>query len=93
MVDEYHSILTMLQESSGENLYAFTIPENRMLPRIVAEIRHWRGHPRGEFEPQTGSQKYCDKDFFKNRMDLLWEHFADTPKVDPSWRGDKPPAL
>jgi hypothetical protein len=90
MVDEYHSILTMLQEASDENLYDFTIPECMIRPRFVAEVKHYRTHLRAEIETQLSSQKYCDKNFFKGRMDQLWEHFAQAPGVHPSWQSGNP---
>jgi hypothetical protein len=90
MVDEYHSILTVLQEASDENLYDFTIPECMIRPRFVAEVKHYRTHLRAEIETQLSSQKYCDKNFFKGRMDQLWEHFAQAPGVHPSWQSGNP---
>jgi hypothetical protein len=86
MVEEYHSILTMLQEASGENLIAFRIPDSVINQRIVSEVRRYRTHLRSAVEPQYSSQKYCDKDIFKAKMDQLWGYFAKAPVADPSWQ-------
>ena len=90
MVDEYHSILTMLQEATGENLYAFTIPEYMIRPRIVAEVKHYKTPLHAEIETQLSSQRYCDKDFFKEKMGQLWEYFAEAPRAHPSWQSGNP---
>jgi hypothetical protein len=90
IVDEYHSILAMLQKASDENLYDFKIPESMMRPRFVAEVKHYRTPLHAEIETQLSSQKYCDKNFFKGRMDQLWEHFAQAPGVHPSWQSGNP---
>jgi hypothetical protein len=86
MVEEYHSILIMLQEASGENLIAFTIPDSVMNQRIISEARRYRTPLHSEVKAQYSSQRYCDKDLFKAKMDQLWGHFATQPMVDPSWQ-------
>jgi hypothetical protein len=88
MVEEYHSILTMLQEASGENLIAFAIRDCVINQRIVSEVRRYRTHFRSAVEPQYSSQRYCDKDIFKAKMDQLWGYFAKAPVADPSWQNE-----
>jgi hypothetical protein len=88
MVDEYHAILDALQESSGENLLPFSIPASMMKPHAMSHVRQYQTviHYRGEAEIQYTSLQYCDKQFFTERLNRLWERFPETPKAARVWQ-------
>ena len=91
MVDEFHSILSSLQQASGEELSSFYIPQSMMRARPVSHRRYAKPGKFTDIDTELTSAKYCDKVFFNERMDGLWEHFAEKPKVDRSWQGQDPP--
>lgn len=76
MVDEYHSILAMLEDASGENLITFAIPRSMMVRRIVSEVKHYTTHMHPDIQTELSAQVYCDKEFFKERMEQLSQHFS-----------------
>jgi hypothetical protein len=83
MVAEYHSILHVLQLASGDNLSCFHIPPSMMLPRALARVRYARSSVRSsDLETRYTLLKYCDKEFFNDRVDRLSEHFAKQPRAD-----------
>jgi len=87
-VAEYHSILHVLEQASGENLSSFHIPPSMMLPRAITQVRYARSSVRSfSLETQYTFAKYCDKTFFNDRVDRLSEHFAEQPKADTGWVG------
>jgi hypothetical protein len=88
MVDEYHGIICTLQESSGEDLGQFAVPQSMMKPRPLSEIRKYRSTSfyNGESEIQYTSMQFCDKPFFTERMTELIEHFAEKPKAARGWQ-------
>jgi hypothetical protein len=91
MVAEYHSILRVLQESSGDDLSPFHIPPSMMLGRAITQVRYARSSVRSsDLETQYTSAKYCDKNFFNDRADRLSEHFAEQPRADAGWDGSEP---
>jgi len=91
MVAEYHSILHVLQQTSGDNLSLFHIPPSMMLPRAIAPVKFAHSSVRSfHLETQYTSAKYCDRNFFNDRADRLSEHFAEQPRADAGWDGSEP---
>ena len=91
MVAEYHSILRVLQETSGDDLSSFHIPPSMMLGRAITQVRYARSSVRSsDLETQYTSVKYCDKKFFHDRADRLSEHFAQLPRADAAWDAMEP---
>jgi hypothetical protein len=85
IVNEYHSILHELEKASGEFLQLYSIPPSVMLPRRLGEQR--KTHPFSISPSQFTAAKYCDLQFFKARIDLLWNHFEKGPiasRVEPT---------
>ncbi len=65
-VEHYHSIVSTLEQASGEDLSHFRIPPNRLRPRVV-------GASRGSFRGGPGhvnysKDKYCDDDYFRSQL-------------------------
>ena len=91
MVAEYHSILRVLQESSGDDLSPFHIPPSMMLGRAITQVRYARSSVRSsDLETQYTSAKYCDQKFFHDRVERLSEHFAQLPRADAVWNAMEP---
>lgn len=91
MVSEYHSILGVLQQTSGDDLSCFHIPSSMMLRRAITQVRYARSSVRSsDLEPQYTSVKYCDKQFFNDRVNRLSEHFAELPSADAAWNAMEP---
>lgn len=91
MVAEYHSILRVLQQTSGDDLSSFHIPPSMMLRRAITQVRYARWSVRSsDLETQYSSVKYCDKKFFHDRADRLSEHLAQLPRAHAAWDATEP---
>ena len=67
-VADFHSILHLLQEASGEDLSTFQISDSRVAPRITS------------FSYATGrntfsATRYCDRNYFITQMDAIRGYF------------------
>jgi hypothetical protein len=95
MVNEYHAILDVLQESSGENLLPFSIPASMMKPQEMSPSRKYQSvnSYRGEAQIHYTSLQYCDKQFFTERLNRLWERFAERPKAASVWHDGDPQSV
>jgi hypothetical protein len=91
MVAEFHSILHVLQETSGDNLNSFHIPASMVMPRAFAQVRYARSSARSrDLETKYTSLRYCDKKFFQLQVDRLSEHFDEHPRADTVWKAQEP---
>ena len=68
-VQQYHDIVGILEEASGEDLSAFAIPPEKLEPRLL-------GSRRGSFRGGRGSsiyskEKSCEEDFFLSKLQAL----------------------
>jgi hypothetical protein len=71
MVSEYHSIVSEVEEASGQHLASFRISPDVMVQREISDIRKRRVVDRSI--PQFTVNKYCDKELFSRALDALWE--------------------
>lgn len=70
-VAEYHAMVDALQESSGENLSAFRIPDTEVKPKIQSVVR---GSYRRPGHATYTTKKYCDDGYFKRQVEGLWQY-------------------
>lgn len=88
VVDEFHSILNDLQVATGEYHRDYSIPESAIRARPRGELRM---HPTmAPMELLFTATKYCDKQFFKTHLDLLWNHFEKDLVISPLKQPKKP---
>jgi hypothetical protein len=71
-VAEFHSILDLLHESSGEDTSPFRIPDTEVTPRIASVLRPTRRSP-GHATYTT--KKYCDDDLMRRKVDEVYGYF------------------
>lgn len=67
-IADYHSIVTALEEASGEDLSHFKIPPDKIRPKVIS-VR-----PGGHRYPgyaQYSQEGYCDSTFFQGQIDGL----------------------
>ena len=69
IVDEYHSILSEVEEASEQNLASFRISSVLLEPRELSEVRRKRST---DCSPQFTEKKYCDRELFHRVLDRLW---------------------
>jgi hypothetical protein len=67
-IADYHSIVTALEEASGEDLSHFKIPPDKIRPKIIS-IRP--GGHRYPGSAQYSQEGYCDSTFFQGQIDGL----------------------
>lgn len=68
VVRDFHQILDLIQEASGEDLSPFRIPEPRIQPHVVS-FNVVSG------KQQLSSTRYCDRDYFLAQMDGVRGYF------------------
>lgn len=74
VITEYHSILDELQSATGEDLQHHAIRQTAMAAGPLGQ--QTKIHPSSDSTEAIFTRgKYCDKEFFKKNLDLLWEHF------------------
>src|SRR6266446_1006070 len=76
-VEEYHAIVSALEEASGEDLSHFKIPTNKIKPKIVS-VRPGGRHYAGS--AQYSKDGYCDSTFFRGQIDGLKQYVSSIPK-------------
>jgi hypothetical protein len=67
-IADYHSIVTALEEASGENFSHFKIPPDKIRPKIIAVRPGGRHYPGSA---QYSKEGYCDSTFFQGQIDGL----------------------
>lgn len=71
LVNEYHEIVKSLELATAEDLSSFLIPETQLKPRVTSFRFATSRHPGN----QTYSRdKFCDDDFFKRKIDALFQY-------------------
>lgn len=82
-VTEFHGLLDLLHDATGEDVSAFRIPEGEIKP-VVTSFR------RAGYSGRPGSvayskEKYCDHDLMMRRLDALRGYFTriQPPPEDP----------
>jgi hypothetical protein len=83
-VAEFHRILSLLHEATGEEISAFRIPDEEVKPVITSARRtSYTGRPGGR---TYSDEKYCDRDLMMRKIDATYGYFsslmppAQTPK-------------
>jgi hypothetical protein len=78
-VEDYHAIVTALEQASGQDLSNFKIPADKLKPKVLSVRPAPYGGGRGS---ATYSQdKYCDSNFFEAQIDAL-KHYL--PNIQTS---------
>jgi hypothetical protein len=65
-VQQFHSIVSLLEEASGEDLSLFRIPAERLAPRITSVTRG--GYGGGSGSATYSKKKYCDSAYFRSQV-------------------------
>lgn len=71
-VTEFHAILMMLQEASGEDVSPFRIPDDE-LRRAITSIR--RGTRRFPSRASYSKEKHCDPNLMSRQIDAVYGYF------------------
>lgn len=73
-VAEYHHLLDLLRESSGEDTSIFRIPDQEVKPRITGILRpSFSGRRPGRID--YSDTKYCDRELMLRKLDSLYAYF------------------
>src|SRR5437660_5219186 len=67
-IEDYHDIVSALEEASGEDLSHFKIPADKIRPKIRSVQPGTRRHPGSA---QYSREGYCDSTFFQGQIDGL----------------------
>lgn len=83
-VAEFHSILDLLQESSGEDTSPFRIPVDAINPRITSKRFGGRRHPS---RTTYSNKKYCDDDVMRRKIAEVENYFRNIqpPPREPKY--------
>lgn len=68
-VNEYHSIMTALQEASGDDLSSFAIPTEELKPRVIGAVLG--GHRDRSSHTYYSDRRYCDRPIFARQVEAL----------------------
>lgn len=68
-VAQFHEIITILEEASGEDLSHFKIPPDQMKPRVVSAQRASYGGRPGTV--RYADKKHCDAGYFRSQLEAL----------------------
>lgn len=72
-VNEYHQILDLMENSSGEDLSAFRIPDDKLEPKILSfQPPRYRG---GGGSVRYSGKKTCDRNFMQRKLQALESYF------------------
>jgi len=69
-VNDYHSIVDALQDSSGDDLSCFRIGSQEMNPKVISARRG--GYGGGPGHVTYSDKKYCDRGVFARQVEALW---------------------
>jgi hypothetical protein len=78
-VNDYHALVTALEEASGAELAAFKIPSDKLKPKLQSVRPGAYGGGRGS--ATYSREKYCDSSFFEGQIHAL-KHYL--PNIEPS---------
>jgi hypothetical protein len=85
LVAEYHGILQLFSDSSGEDFSSFRIPDSELKPRVTG----WRiGSSRRPGSTTYSKENFCEYDFFQRKVDALF-HYLQT--IERSLHSPTPP--
>jgi hypothetical protein len=79
LVAEYHAILQLFIDSSGEDFSSFRIPNSQLAPMITGFRVATPRYPGTKF---YSDEKYCERDFFQRKIDALF-HYLQTVESAP----------
>jgi hypothetical protein len=71
MLNEYHSILYLLEDAYEEDLQNFAISPVNVVPQLIPDHLISRYRLRGV--PQFTQERYCDQELFKSTIEALWD--------------------
>jgi hypothetical protein len=83
-VVEFHSLLNLLHEATGEDVSPFRIPDNEVKPKPTGALRpSYSGRSPGAIAYST--KKYCDRDLMLRKIDAVYGYFKrlDQPPPPP----------
>ena len=66
-VAEFHSIVKLLEEFSGEDLQSFRIPDDEVKPELIAAISGGKS---------IYGEKRCDRDLMLRKIEALRSYFT-----------------
>jgi hypothetical protein len=73
-VAEFHDILKLLDEATGEDISAFRIPDEEVKPRITGILRPaFSGRRPGH--TSYSDKKYCDRNLMLRKIDAVYGYF------------------
>ena len=78
-VTEFHGILLLLHEATGEDIAAFNIPNDEVKRRITSIQRSGFSGKPGSVTYST--KKYCDRDLMLRKIDAVRGYFT---RIQPS---------
>ena len=77
-VEDYHTLVTALEEGSGEDLSQFKIPADKIKPKVIGSRRP--GYGGCAASVQHSREGYCYSDFFQGQVDGLKHYLNDLQK-------------
>ena len=82
-VIEFHSILDLLQESSGEETQMFRIPDGELQRKVTSPTRMIMSGRPGTVTYSEG--RYCDHDLMMRRIEAIRNYFIriQPPEMKP----------
>jgi len=71
-VEEFHEILTLFADATGEDISIFRVPDDKMQRQPISVSRATRRTP-GSI--QWSEERYCDDNFFERRLEEVKLYF------------------
>jgi hypothetical protein len=86
-VEQYHGIVKILEEASGEDFSHFKIPIEKLAPQITSATRGGYGGSPGS--ATYSKKKYCDNSYFRSQVHGLADYIG-TMRVNSSGKAANP---